>query len=255
MSHFLERLASGVTKSAGTASQPALHPLLGSVYAPAWSGAAGGQASAQEAETARTSASDESDGAERATTVGRSTRATLRGGSVVSRESTTHANSELARPGEIVLPQASARMETLLPLETVETRSAGFADAAGEKHDDLLRSGDGRDSAQSTKSEKGADRAEISGVDEPLMPASQPGRSSLVRPLVEQASSGKASTANGEHAPRAGHAAHEPDEIAIHIGRIEVAAVQQPVVRPAAAPARRSISLDEYLKRGNGRAR
>jgi hypothetical protein len=47
---------------------------------------------------------------------------------------------------------------------------------------------------------------------------------------------------------------HEPDEIHIHIGRIEVAAVTQQAPRPAPAPARKSLSLDEYLRRGNGRA-
>jgi hypothetical protein len=43
----------------------------------------------------------------------------------------------------------------------------------------------------------------------------------------------------------------EPDEIHIHIGRIEVAAIAPPAPRPA--PVRKSLSLDEYLRRGNGR--
>jgi hypothetical protein len=43
------------------------------------------------------------------------------------------------------------------------------------------------------------------------------------------------------------------EEIQIHIGRIEVIAVPQPVARPA-APANRSQSLDDYLKR-HGRSR
>jgi len=37
----------------------------------------------------------------------------------------------------------------------------------------------------------------------------------------------------------------------IHIGRIEVAAIAPPAPRPA--PVRKSLSLDEYLRRGNGR--
>jgi len=45
-----------------------------------------------------------------------------------------------------------------------------------------------------------------------------------------------------------------PDEIQINIGRIEVIAVPPPAPRPAAAPARKGLSLDEYLSRGNGRA-
>lgn len=52
--------------------------------------------------------------------------------------------------------------------------------------------------------------------------------------------------------PVAGAPPHSPDEIQINIGRIEVTAIPQPTPRPA-APARKSINLDEYLKRRNGR--
>jgi hypothetical protein len=49
-------------------------------------------------------------------------------------------------------------------------------------------------------------------------------------------------------------AEREPDEVQIHIGRIEVTAVQPPAPR---APKRRetAVSLDAYLERRNGRAR
>ena len=53
---------------------------------------------------------------------------------------------------------------------------------------------------------------------------------------------------------RAAASKSEPDEIQIHIGRIEVTAVPQTAPRPAAMPASKSINLDEYLKRGRGRA-
>jgi len=43
-----------------------------------------------------------------------------------------------------------------------------------------------------------------------------------------------------------------PDEIHINIGRIELTAVP-PVPQRPAAPARKSLNLDEYLKRRNGR--
>lgn len=49
-------------------------------------------------------------------------------------------------------------------------------------------------------------------------------------------------------------AKREPDEIQIHIGRIEVTAVQPPTPR-APTPPDRAISLDAYLERRNGRAR
>jgi hypothetical protein len=47
----------------------------------------------------------------------------------------------------------------------------------------------------------------------------------------------------------------EPDEIQITIGRIEVTAVPEAPARPAAKPGRKQISLDEYLKRADGRGR
>jgi hypothetical protein len=42
----------------------------------------------------------------------------------------------------------------------------------------------------------------------------------------------------------------QPDEIQIHIGRIEVTALPPPVSRLPAKPAPKSLSLDDYLKRG-----
>jgi hypothetical protein len=53
---------------------------------------------------------------------------------------------------------------------------------------------------------------------------------------------------------RAAGPAREPDEIQIHIGRIEVTAASENVARPSPPAARKSINLEEYLKRGRGRA-
>lgn len=47
--------------------------------------------------------------------------------------------------------------------------------------------------------------------------------------------------------------AREADEIQIHIGRIEVTAVQQRSAPPAAKPTRKGMSLDEYLRHSDGR--
>jgi len=55
-------------------------------------------------------------------------------------------------------------------------------------------------------------------------------------------------------APR--HAAtvsREPDEIQIHIGRIEVTAVQQTYAQTATKPVRKGMNLDEYLRRSDRR--
>jgi hypothetical protein len=48
-------------------------------------------------------------------------------------------------------------------------------------------------------------------------------------------------------------ARREHDEIHIHIGRIEVAAITPSAPRPAPPPARKTLSLEDYLRRGNGR--
>lgn len=56
-----------------------------------------------------------------------------------------------------------------------------------------------------------------------------------------------------EAAP-AGNGKREPDEINIHIGRIEVSAAPAPTPLPRVSnKARQSVSLDEYLKRGQRR--
>jgi hypothetical protein len=50
-------------------------------------------------------------------------------------------------------------------------------------------------------------------------------------------------------------AVRAPDEIQIHIGRIEVTAVPPPAPRPAPKVERKSVNLDEYLKGRQGRNR
>jgi hypothetical protein len=74
-----------------------------------------------------------------------------------------------------------------------------------------------------------------------------------LQPMDSLSNPAAARTSASEAARRFQPAQREADEIHIHIGRIEVAAIAQPVPRPAAAAARRSLNLDEYLRRGNGR--
>jgi hypothetical protein len=72
--------------------------------------------------------------------------------------------------------------------------------------------------------------------------------------FVTEARSISAAGANFPAERRVTGAEREPDEIQIHIGRIEVTAVQPPAPR-AAKPPDNPLSLDAYLERRNGRAR
>jgi hypothetical protein len=99
--------------------------------------------------------------------------------------------------------------------------------------------------------------------------AREEARPSLVEPLEETVSENvhrKWAAENRQrasaHAPRAApqplHArppagmSREPDEIQIHIGRIEVTAVPPPPLRPAPKPANKPLDLRAYLKRRGG---
>jgi hypothetical protein len=99
---------------------------------------------------------------------------------------------------------------------------------------------------------KSANQLASPGPYQPLIAASQQTAPRL-QPRESPPTSAAARTSGSEAARRAQPAQREADEIHIHIGRIEVAAIAQPSPRPAAAAARRSLNLDEYLRRGNGR--
>jgi hypothetical protein len=68
----------------------------------------------------------------------------------------------------------------------------------------------------------------------------------LARPQVEPPATQRADRQEGGRGT---------EDIQIHIGRIEVIAVPQPVQRAAPAAARKTESLDEYLRRRDGRPR
>jgi hypothetical protein len=78
------------------------------------------------------------------------------------------------------------------------------------------------------------------------------------RPETQQfsteARSMREASANLTAEGRPTRAQRDPDEIQIHIGRIEVTAIQPPAPR-APKPSDKAISLDAYLERHNGGAR
>lgn len=68
--------------------------------------------------------------------------------------------------------------------------------------------------------------------------------------LILQAAAARRAAANEALAQRNAQPARaviQPEDIQIHIGRIEVIAMPPPAARPAAAQVRRGQSLDEYL--------
>jgi hypothetical protein len=149
--------------------------------------------------------------------------------------------STVARSSEILLPQASSQVETRKPEPAAAVSAPAFM-ARTEDRDSALH-------------ENSAASRNLSAVIDLLMGPSQKETRAPAHSLLEHSQGGKSRAASGDAARRAPAPAHESDEITIHIGRIEVAAVHQPAARPAPAPARKAMSLDEYLKRGNGRAR
>ena len=84
----------------------------------------------------------------------------------------------------------------------------------------------------------------------PLMIQAPPRPASVLSPRAQPTA---AASRNLEpSSPR--QAEHEPDEIQIHIGRIEVTAVQQAPARAPLKTLHKGQSLDEYLKRRDRRA-
>jgi hypothetical protein len=102
--------------------------------------------------------------------------------------------------------------------------------------------------------------AQTPGRYKPLMPESAPTamRAGTSSPAVSPPTVGVrhagATDSDRNFARPARSSQREADDIQIHIGRIEVTAMAPAPERPAAAPRRKSPSLDDYLKRGRGRA-
>ncbi len=229
MSHFLERLASGVTQR-GAAAQPALRPMVGSIYAPQRSRDAEQSTAVHEEETAERAVSD----ARRETSREREPSILSRGRGAISAE-----EPEAVAQGTPAHTQPAA--ERLLPAAREEVHAN-----AGTLRGDAVR---GDDAELPKPREERTKPLDLRTAIDLLM---QPSWSDATLPVPAAHSAARAG--REETARRGLQPQREPDEITINIGRIEVAAVQQ-IVRPAAAPARKAMSLDEYLKRGSGRAR
>ncbi len=92
---------------------------------------------------------------------------------------------------------------------------------------------------------------QVTSTDVPRMLAEAPKR--RVAHALQPAMANRGKERNREAAGGAKPAEREPDEIQIHIGRIEVTATPPAPARPAAKPMRKTPTLDDYLKRRHGR--
>jgi hypothetical protein len=194
----------------------------------------------------------------RTTRMSRTTREEQRSEPLESNLQAARAESEASRSQHSAgasLPEISSRRKALLPAASAEAQGIEVATPLPAGSRDAVLAHNDQESALRMQREDAALRSDLNSVIDRLMRPSQPEAPSIARSVVSQSASGRARTESRESMRRAGQATREPAEITINIGRIEVTAVPQPAVRPAAVPARRSVSLDEYLKRGNGRAR
>jgi hypothetical protein len=153
---------------------------------------------------------------------------------------------------ELVTPEpASLRSElTSLPSAKTVRHEAKENEIVGLISDEL-RASSRTLAAQVEQRQIKAEKPEVfpKRPHEPLKPESVRRMEPL--PSVRERSTSPAhKQERADPARRLGLPPREPDEIQIHIGRIEVTAVPSAPVRPEAKPTRKSVSLDEYLKRG-----
>lgn len=248
MSHFLARLASSITQSPHAMGMPKLRPLAGSIYEPLGfrSENAPGTPIEAEASEPRRLQTPDAHGFRAIMRMETAQRAGKSGNDESVFQHSTRAGAKDA-PQSQTMQQHEALLPPSQDAESLPPSS--FAHAVPVPH------------RQDAVSAAQMGLGDILPVEEqPLARRSQPLQKNANLPLLPQAMIQPARSikhdADKDSARRAVPQAQEPDEIHIHIGRVEVAAVMQPAVRPApAAQARKAMSLDEYLRRSNGRAR
>lgn len=252
MSHFLERLAAGVTQPA---SQVRLRPLLGSLFAPTPQIDQGDIAPIESSAFSFLRATPVRAGEDRTLRPAHRSEEDLR-----ARKQDEYQELPLlrAQPQPESLPPVSAHtgpekaafrplianVKSVTPFEAPLASPGAAANPVEDEQE--LHASPGFASPQPLS------QTEAPGPYRPLVRVEQPPDiAPTSHPLPHQA--GAARNPNAEVSDRSAPP-HEPDEIHIHIGRIEVAAIAQPAPRPAAPPVRKPLDLGEYLKRGNGRA-
>jgi len=219
MSGYLQRLARSVSHPAET-----IHPMLGSVYSPA-----------------SYRSTDES--LEQNVTVG-----SLDAGSRPERGeqvAETRQKTTLLPPVQLTGPSPVGAAEYAHP-ESPPSEQPSYAPLLSAAPNQTPRQEVTPETAiASRQDESSGDRTYA-----PLM-IQPPLRPAALTPPSEQPAAAASRSAE-RSSPR--QAEHEPDEIQIHIGRIEVTAVQQAPARAPLKTLHKGQSLDEYLKRRDRRA-
>ncbi len=232
MSGYLQRLAA-------RAMQPteAIHPVLGSVFSPQY--AAEQQMCAQEENETVASSSPAS-----YARVSRSEGLEV-DEQTVTRDSRSPAAGVQIRPPDIPKTTEAARSTT------VRNTSKSFEPLLPRKEEEIPTSVEPAQRRDSSRGEH-AQQTVLQHVYTPLV-------TSEIRSPQEKPGGQPTGYVSPDRRPQTrlatgGAQASEPDEIQIHIGRIEVTAVPQTQIRPALKSARKGMSLDEYLKSRNRRA-
>jgi hypothetical protein len=250
MSHYLERLASSTLKLGEN-----IHPVLDSLFSGPKVWSATGSPQIEETQFVSAAATPHSAGAPAASAVSAQPSETASGPDAHWTKRTEDVKTNPAiTPSELLLPQQHAMRPAISFDRTTGAESPVDADAPVSSGSNLP--------------------VEISNTDnqptrtKAMRPHERSSRPLIAAPFVPQESNGILSsrppalgTIDWERKPRnAGvsknlnNTMREPDEIQIHIGRIEVTAVH--ALAPAAAvsePRKSAPSLDEYLRRRDRR--
>ncbi len=250
MSGYLERLASSAVQPGGS-----IHPVLGSVFSAPKYGRSSDELPLEEVDDSRDQpGSLMTPGPERPRASRDPETASDRSDSPIPHHPFPPLRPDKSRrnPDANAIPEQGTPLKPLVievrqqEVDRPVFRADSEDDQAGKSPKLIEQAGRGRDQGAILRS----------GYT-PIMPEMVPGtaapsnfgdKSTLFPPAAGTRAKGVVSRGG------VGLRAERPDEIQIHIGRIEVTAVPPAPVPPAARPATKSVSLDEYLKRRDARA-
>lgn len=242
MRGYLQRLALGVMRPVGT-----IHPMVGSVFS------AQHQAGTSEAPLREASVLISSQA--KSDAKGSQEDAKARSVSSEEKSSGTLEPNRLRAPDPVYTPLISK----VDAIQSKNKQSEDFsrpAEEASSSHFAERSTAEALPEAN-VQPEGRTEELVLTHVYTPKMSESTVRSSSLKIPAqkMDPFAAAPRSTPRENSSRRSATPSRQPDEIQIHIGRIEVTAVQQAPVPPAVKPTRKGLSLDEYLQRANRRVR